>query len=302
MCEGVSITENWQDAPLCLCQIDEMKRLHFSLFTFLFMAGAAGAAEKGASAWSVDLQSQMRLVAGEAKKGVLLAGIEITLAPRFKTYWRSPGEAGVPPVFDFSASTNLKKAEVLFPAPQSFVDAGGLAIGYHDRVIFPVLVEPVDPEKPVLLALKLAYGACEKICIPAEGTAQLDLPQPVNASLSQDVASAVAKVPVQHKGFGNPADQLPVTRLTALPGAERKSSIELAVAGEVMAAYGEGPEGWYLESKKPEPSNTGTKVTLDIYAPRKTPYLAPCPIVLTIIGKDHAVERHVTLDECGQKP
>jgi hypothetical protein len=264
--------------------------------------GHAFAQSKGASAWAIDQQSQMRLIAGGPKYGVLLAGIEITLASGFKTYWRSPGEAGVPPVFDFSGSTNLKSAQVLYPAPESFVDAGGLAIGYHDRVIFPVLVEAIEPDEPVQLALKLFYGACEKICIPAEGAAQIELPSAVDETLSQDIAKAFAKVPPKYAGLGTIDERLPIKSITLLPGAARKTSIELTIGGEAKALYGEGPEGWYLESRALELSAQETRITLDFYAPRKTPYLAPCPVVLTITGKEYAVERHVTLDECGQKP
>src|SRR5262245_10040225 len=87
----------------------------------LFGATAAPVLAADASPWDNDLRSSARLIAasasGESGNRVLRAGIEIKLLPGWKTYWRYPGDSGVPPAFDFSASQNLKSATVLFPAP-----------------------------------------------------------------------------------------------------------------------------------------------------------------------------------------
>src|SRR5665811_2434845 len=149
-----------------------------------------------ASPWGQDSRSAIRLFAGANSSGAaqLRAGIEIKLGPGWKTYWRYPGDSGVPPRFDFSGSENLKAAKVLYPAPHLFSDEAGNALGYKDSVIFPVQLSPQQPGKPVLLRLKLDYAVCEKLCIPAEGRAELTL----NAGDSaQDAAltAAEARVP-----------------------------------------------------------------------------------------------------------
>src|SRR5438552_12182470 len=125
--------------------------------------------------WDGDARSGARLVAGSqrAADGALRVGVEIRLKPGWHTYWRYPGDAGVPPKFDFGASQNLKHAVVLWPAPQRIVEAGGSTLGYSSDLIFPVRVEPLDAKKPVLLRLKLDYAICEKLCVPAEATAEL---------------------------------------------------------------------------------------------------------------------------------
>ena len=69
----------------------------------------------------------------------LRAGIEIKMQPGWKTYWRYPGDSGVPPAFDFSGSENLKTATVLYPAPHLFTDETGQSLGYKDAVIFPLV-------------------------------------------------------------------------------------------------------------------------------------------------------------------
>src|SRR5665647_808307 len=141
----------------------------------MLLGAAALAADE--SPWSQDSRSAVRLVAGANKNGEapLRAGIEITLQPGWKTYWRYPGDSGVPPRFDFSGSDNLKSAKVLYPAPHLFADEAGNSLGYKDAVIFPVLISPLLPGKPITLRLKLDYAVCEKLCIPAEGRADLTL-------------------------------------------------------------------------------------------------------------------------------
>jgi DsbC/DsbD-like thiol-disulfide interchange protein len=138
-------------------------------------AGAAYAAD--ASPWTEDNHSAFRLIAGTNKPDAarLRAGVEIKLQPGWKTYWRYPGDSGVPPRFDFSGSENLAAAKILFPAPHLFTDEAGNALGYKDGVTFPLQVTPKQPGKPVALHLKLDYAVCEKLCVPAEGRTALML-------------------------------------------------------------------------------------------------------------------------------
>jgi DsbC/DsbD-like thiol-disulfide interchange protein len=158
--------------------------------------------------WDGDARSAARLVAGSQRSadGALRAGVEIRLKAGWHTYWRYPGDAGVPPKFDFTASKNLKRAVVLWPAPQRLVEDGGTALGYSSDVIFPVRVEPVDAKKPVSLRLKLDYAICEKLCVPAEATVELTLGT-VKGATSGDAALAAAetRVPrVAKLGAGDP--------------------------------------------------------------------------------------------------
>jgi len=151
-----------------------------------------------ASAWAEDSRSGIRLIAGANKDGAanLRAGIEIKLQPGWKTYWRYPGDSGVPPRFDFSGSDNLARAKVLYPAPHHFIDETGNSLGYKDSVIFPLQVTRKDPGKPVTLRLKLDYAVCEKLCIPAVGGAELSFGAGGSA-FDAALTAAEARVPKQ---------------------------------------------------------------------------------------------------------
>src|SRR4029079_11227595 len=105
------------------------------------------------------------------------------------------GDSGVPPSFDFSKSENVKAATVLFPAPSRFPDgAGGSSIGYKAGVLLPVHVVPNDPKKPAVLRVKLDYGVCEKLCVPADANLELKLSGCQGAN-DATVSAAEALVP-----------------------------------------------------------------------------------------------------------
>ena len=123
--------------------------------------------------WAQTAKSQARLIAA----GRDLAGFEIALSPGAITYWRDPGDAGLPPTLDFSASDNVASVETLFPAPRRIAEAdGGEAFGYEGGVVFPLRVKPRDPEKPMTLRLNADFAVCEKVCLPAKAHLALELP------------------------------------------------------------------------------------------------------------------------------
>ena len=127
-----------------------------------------------ASPWQRDGHSAVRLLAGSRSGAVLLGGIAFELQPGWKTYWRTPGDSGVPPRFDFSKSENVEAVTVLWPAPMKFDDgAGGHSLGYKNQVVLPLRIVAKNPDKPVTLRADINYAVCEKLCIPVETNAEL---------------------------------------------------------------------------------------------------------------------------------
>src|SRR5215207_7052364 len=155
----------------------EQARLAALISALLFAAQGAAAAGD-VSRWDGDERSAARLIAGSRPTGAapfMRAGVEIRLKVGWHTYWRYPGDAGVPPQFDFDGSQNVKQIHVLWPAPQRLSEGGGTSIGYARDVIFPLHVTPQDSSKPVVLRLKLDYAVCENLCVPAEAKVELIL-------------------------------------------------------------------------------------------------------------------------------
>ena len=157
-----------------------------------------GLAHAETSSWSEDLRSAVRLISGDTSGTPMHAGVEMTLQKGWHTYWRYPGDSGVPPQFDFAKSDNLKSATVLYPAPEMHKDAGGETIGYQHDVIFPVEVVAQDTSKPVKLHLSLDYAVCENMCVPARGEAELTI-APGKTASDPRLKAARARVPAKEK-------------------------------------------------------------------------------------------------------
>ena len=88
-----------------------------------------------------------RLIPGTKQEdGSRLAGLRLSMEPGWKTYWRSPGEAGIPPRFDWSASANVDSVEVLWPRPQVFTSFGLRTIGYSNQ---GCIAAPRDTERSI---------------------------------------------------------------------------------------------------------------------------------------------------------
>jgi DsbC/DsbD-like thiol-disulfide interchange protein len=134
------------------------------------------------------------LVSGGEADGRWHAGVLVKLESGWKTYWRVPGDAGVPPQFDWSRSENVGKAEVAFPLPTRFRDASGEGIGYHDEILFPVTIMPGTPARKVVLRLDMFFAVCRDICIPARAAPSVDLTATPPNSL---VEMWQARVPVR---------------------------------------------------------------------------------------------------------
>ena len=195
-----------------------------------------------ASAWDGDTRSAVRLISGIPDGATLRAGVEIRLAPGWKTYWRYPGDSGVPPHFDFAQSSNVKSATLSWPAPRRFVDDGGQSIGYDGNVIFPLRIVANNPAEPVVLRLKFDYAVCEKLCVPAEGNVELSLgATPIASMNGPALATAEARVPTR-ASIGDHAG-LAIRGIKQEPGVHYPRVIVDVAApnGEAVDLFAEGP-------------------------------------------------------------
>jgi DsbC/DsbD-like thiol-disulfide interchange protein len=278
-----------------------MKGLDKTLFAALVLGGVSlqinpYAYAVDASGWSADSKSEARLIAGDNKAGdKLRAGIELMLQPGWHTYWRYPGDSGVPPRVDFAGSDNLKTAKMLYPAPHLFTDETGSSIGYTGNVIFPVRVTPRDPGKPVTLRLKIEYAVCEKLCIPAEGKAELKL-SPGASAQEANLAAAEARVPKEIS-----AAEAGLTLRRVNNAAKPLIAVDLkAATGKPVTLFVEGPTPeWALPIPKPaQGAPAGRRhfgFELDGLPPGVSPK-GPFELTVTIVEGDTASEVKTHLD------
>jgi DsbC/DsbD-like thiol-disulfide interchange protein len=213
----------------------------------LLLAALPAKSDPFASAWS-EGKAQMRLIAaGSDVGGNYQAAAEIRLPSTAITYWRTPGDAGVPPKFSVNGSENVAKAEVLFPAPQRIDDQGIEAFGYRGGVVFPIHVAARNQRAPVLLRLTVDYAVCDNICLPEESSAELLLPVAQQSPQDAVIAGAEARVPVAL----SPQDI--AAHVSVVPDkAAAKPTWLLAWKGDSVAAdlFAEAPEGWAFETHR----------------------------------------------------
>lgn len=245
----------------------------------LWVSGAAVAQTRPA-----DKASARLVAAGDLSGGAYRAAIVIDLAPETITYWRNPGEAGVPPVFDWSGSQNLARAEVAMPAPTRIDEAGGDVFGYRTQVAYPVTITPADPARPVQVALKMDYAACEKICIPMHAEGRLDLsPDGTRGPDAPFIAAAEAAVPKKVSAES-------AATLSAVAGAAKPMwRIQPKIAG-ATDLFAEAPDGYFFETAR---DGAGFALTM---AERPRADEQPTPVRLTMPAAGGAVEFEVRLD------
>lgn len=269
------------------------------------LGNPAKAQEAAVSLWSKSTHSSMRLIAGAtAASGKQRVGVEIVMAPGYKTYWRSPGDAGIPPVFDWSGSENVGGLDVRWPAPERFEDANGFGIGYVGEIVVPVSVQPVDPTRPVTVALKLDYAVCDKICVPARGEARLWLEPGVTSVTSPRLEEFEARVPVPVK-LGAGRDRLSILEVTR---GEKESEHALKLilkapeGGSVDDVFVEGAGQWSFGRPQLTPLPDGTIAAKLKIVDRPKGASGPTPFIVTLNGKPAAVETRLELDIGAGKP
>ncbi len=145
------------------------------VFSLLFSHVASAKGE-----WGKTKYSEVRVLTSpflsETTGHKYMAGLHIKMLKKWKTYWRQPGDAGIPPHFDWKGSDNIKSVKVLWPAPIRIVDPYVTTIGYDSEVVFPVVFEAKDESKPIKAKLTFVYGVCKDVCIPEERKVSFSLP------------------------------------------------------------------------------------------------------------------------------
>jgi DsbC/DsbD-like thiol-disulfide interchange protein len=219
--------------------------------TSIAAAGPAAAEPAVASPWTELTNGRVRLMGGPpavAGTKAYLAGIEVGLAKGWKTYWRMPGDAGVPPMFEWDGSANVASVKVLYPAPSRLHEPAAETIGYQDGVLFPVEVIPKDASRPATLALNMEFGICRDICIPAQAKLSLTLPpEALGGRPSPQLMQALDSVP-RPRAARHAMDPQLRSAAAVLDGPAPRLTFEASFPRGADSAdlFVEAPEGLYV--------------------------------------------------------
>ena len=170
------------------------RRLFAAAFAALSGFSAGGAAQAATTGWADSGPVHARLVSAVAGAGTLAAipaGLEIRLDGDWKTYWRAPGDAGLPPTLSWDGSGNLQDARLAYPQPERFTLLKLQTFGYKHDVVFPIDLAPRVAGQAVDLKLKLDLLVCAELCVPKQLALALTIP--AGAATADPEAQVIAK-------------------------------------------------------------------------------------------------------------
>ncbi|MFN3526096.1 MAG: protein-disulfide reductase DsbD domain-containing protein [Paracoccus sp. (in: a-proteobacteria)] len=214
-------------------------------------------------------------------QGNRVSALELVLEPGWKTYWRSPGDSGLPPSFDWSGSDNLDQITMHWPAPDAINSGGAQELGYHDHLVLPFTASPRQPGEPIGLNGQIDLGLCDNICVPAS----LDLSAPpVGQGTDSRISAALAEAPQM-------IDDLPDCRIDDIADGLR---VEMALPGptpELAAIEVEGKPDLWISGAGIKMGSAGPVAVAEMVGPGAAPFpLDPGALRLTVVSAEGAIE------------
>lgn len=196
---------------------------------------------------------KLRLIStGQIKaSGTTLVGLEIDMPETSKTYWRVPGDTGLPTELDFGGSTGVLAHEVLWPYPTRHETTDYLDYAYFGPTVLPIEVT-VAPGTP-RLELGAILGVCSDICVPAQAHFSLPLldtePDRPNGLR---IRQALAMAPIEWDGDPQPIGNVELRHGAAML-AVRVNDPAIDPAS-LIAATPSGEPLFGAPQKSPEPN------------------------------------------------
>ena len=244
---------------------------------------AAGIAQTQAEAFTGSLLPGWRL-----DDGHYMAALRLDLAPEWKTYWRAPGEAGIPPMFDWTGSVNVGAVAFHWPSPLVITQNGLQSIAYHDQLILPIEITPKDRNAPVNVTLHVQLGVCKAICLPAT----LDLTASLGGTGDPDpvIEAALRKGPISGDAVGLTKITCDLTPIA--DGMHLQANLTLPEFGapETVVIETTDPSVWVATATAARKGGTLTAAT-DLVPAKGVPFaLDRAGVTVTVIGQGRSVE------------
>lgn len=180
------------------------------------------------------------------KDGSHIAGLHLTLAPGWKTYWRTPGDTGIPPVFSWAGSGNVNDVDVMFPAPTVFHDAGARTLGYKGEVVLPLKISPKRRGSAMKVNGQITVGICREVCMPHSMRVSVNL-DTATTNPDPQIASALASIPFTGAEAGVASPQCQIS--LAPNGLKLTAKIRTSAKHAETVIESSDPNIWVSEPK-----------------------------------------------------
>ncbi|WP_170762158.1 protein-disulfide reductase DsbD domain-containing protein [Ruegeria lacuscaerulensis] len=225
---------------------------------------------------------------GRTADGTYLGAVRLTLKEGWKTYWRAPGDAGIPPQFDWSGSQNVGNVSITWPAPQVFLQNGLQSIGYANQLVLPVEITPENPARPVRLRGDMDLGVCKDVCIPE----RLDFDHTLDADAARNpaIAAALAQRPYSAKEAHVSHASCHLTPTSDGIQIEARVTMPSAGGREVAVIEPGNPALWASQSETERQGDT-LIATSEVINSSGGPFaLDRSEIRITVLGANHSVD------------
>lgn len=222
-------------------------------------------------------------------QGTHMAALQIQLQPGWKTYWRAPGDGGIPPQFDWSGSENIKGVQFHWPRPKVAYINGLRTIGYTDQVVIPIEFSPHNKGAPLMLTGRVDLGVCKDICVPVS----LDFSATLsgnNTKPDATIRNALKKAPMSARKAGVKAATCAIEAIA--DGLRVTATLTMPSTGQGEIAVIEAPKQniWVSEATTTRRGNTLT-ATSEMVPPSNAPFMLDrSKIRITVIGSNRAVD------------
>lgn len=237
--------------------------------------------EPGASGLPPGLVSAELLPATAQPDGTVITALRLELEPGWKTYWRSPGETGVPPVLDWSRVPGVASAVAHWPEPEVIESDGTRTLGYHDELVLPIRLTLTGDGGAAVGTVAVDFGLCQNICVPAH--VELSAPAERSGALDPRISEALDRAP--RKG----TDPVTCTVTRIEDGLRVAASVPVPQAS--AAAIEVQSDGIWVSEPDLATDNGQVTATADVVGPTGKPFdLDPASVRLTLIGDGGAVE------------
>jgi DsbC/DsbD-like thiol-disulfide interchange protein len=220
--------------------------------------------------------------------GSHVAALQLSMLDGWKTYWRAPGDAGIPPRFDWAGSENLASVQITWPTPRS-IDQGGIrTIGYSDTVIWPLTLTPARKDQPIMLAGKIELGVCKDICVPVTLILSQDLPKATQRD--PRIVSALAARPYSAQEAGVTSVRCSVSPVEG--GIRLRADLQLPHTGgeEIAVIETSNPAIWVAQAATTRRNGILTAETEMYHVQGSAFALDRSGLRITVIGEHQAVD------------
>lgn len=225
---------------------------------------------------------------GMTPQGTYMTALRLVLSDGWKTYWRAPGDAGIPPQFNWRNSRNVGDMAITWPTPHVFNQNGLQTIGYKNQLVLPVEITPKKPGQPVHLRGEVEIGLCKDVCIP--GTLSVDHQLNADAARNPVIAAAMALRPYSESEAGVHAA---TCRLSPIDGGMRiEARVTMPSAGgeEVAVIEPGNSQIWASQTETRREGNVLIAASDLIHVQKGTYALDRSAVRITVLGQKHSVD------------